>query len=168
MYRVLDTDLTNADRPIMAVVGTVGTVLPPGTYWLDWQFNGTLSSGPWQPPISILGVTTTGNAMQYTSTGWANLVDVGPQGLPFIIDGAASQCMMPEDIPWLSVSPDAGTTAGGGSTPVDVTFDATAVGVGTYNALLCVLSNDPDEPLVEVPVQMDVVIPVELMGISVE
>jgi len=31
-----------------------------------------------------------------------------------------------------------------------------------------VLSNDPDEPLVEVPVQMDVVIPVELMGISVE
>jgi hypothetical protein len=168
MYRVLDTDLTNADRPIMAVVGTVGTVLPPGTYWLDWQFNGTLSSGPWQPPISILGQTTTGNAMQYTSTGWANLVDVGPQGLPFIIDGAASECMMPEDIPWLSVSPDAGTTAGGGSTPVDVTFDATAVGIGTYNALLCVLSNDPDEPLVEVPVTMEVVIPVELMGISIE
>jgi len=75
---------------------------------------------------------------------------------------------MPEDIPWLSVSPDAGTTPGPGSTPVDVTFDATAVGVGTYNALLCVLSNDPDEPLVEVPVTMEVVIPVELMGISVE
>jgi len=109
------------------------------------------------------------NAIQYTSTGWAALLDgTYPQDLPFIIDGAASQCMMPEDIPWLSVSPDAGTTAGGGSTPVDVTFDATAVGVGTYNALLCVLSNDPDEPLVEVPVQMDVVIPVELMGISVE
>jgi hypothetical protein len=168
IYRVLDTGLLDTQRPVMAVVGTVGTVLPPGTYWLDWQFNGTLSSGPWQPPISILGQTTTGNAMQYTSTGWANIVDVGPQGLPFFIDGAASQCMMPEDIPWLSVSPDAGTTAGGGSTPVDVTFDATAVGVGTYNALLCVLSNDPDEPLVEVPVQMDVVIPVELMGISVE
>jgi hypothetical protein len=51
---------------------------------------------------------------------------------------------------------------------VDVTFDATVVGVGTYNALLCVFSNDPDEPLVEVPVTMEVVIPVELMGISVE
>jgi hypothetical protein len=34
--------------------------------------------------------------------------------------------------------------------------------------LLCVLSNDPDGPLVEVPVAMEVVIPVELMGISVE
>jgi hypothetical protein len=168
-YRVLEGTLTNTDRPIMAVVGTVGTVLPPGTYWLDWQFGGSASfSGPWQPPVTILGQTTTGNALQYTSTGWANLVDVGPQGLPFIIDGAASQCMMPEDIPWLSVSPTAGTTAAGGTTPVDVTFDATAVGVGTYNALLCVLSNDPDEPLVEVPVTMDVVIPVELMEISIE
>jgi hypothetical protein len=51
---------------------------------------------------------------------------------------------------------------------VDVTFDATSVGVGTYSALLCVLSNDPDEPIVPVPVTMEVVIPVELMGISVE
>ncbi len=61
-----------------------------------------------------------------------------------------------------------GRRPGGASTPVDVTFDATVVGVGTYNALLCVLSNDPDEPLVEVPVTMEVVIPVELMGISIE
>ncbi len=113
-YRVLEGTLTNADRPIMAVVGTVGTVLPPGTYWLDWQFNGTLASGPWAPPVTILGQTGKpgANALQYTSTGWAALLDVSyPQDLPFIIDGAASQCMMPEDIPWLSVSPDAGTTA---------------------------------------------------------
>jgi hypothetical protein len=147
-------------------------VLPPGTYWLDWQFGGSGSfSGPWAPPVTILGQTGKpgANALQYTSTGWAALVDgVYPQDLPFIIDGAASLCMMPEDIPWLSVSPDAGTTPGGASTPVDVTFDATAIGVGTYNALLCVLSNDPDEPLVEVPVTMEVVIPVELMGISIE
>jgi len=47
-------------------------------------------------------------------------------------------------------------------------FDATAVGVRTYEALLCVFNNDPDEPLVEAPVTMEVVIPVELMGISVE
>jgi len=171
IYRVLDTALTNADRPIMAVVGTVGTMLPAGTYWLDWQFNGTLSSGPWQPPISILGQTTTGNAMQYTSTGWANLTDTGtltPQGLPFIIDGTASACQAPSDIAWLSESPTAGTTAAGGTSPVDVTFDATVVGVGTYEALLCVFSNDPNEPIVEVPVTMEVVIPVELMGISIE
>jgi hypothetical protein len=82
--------------------------------------------------------------------------------------GTASECSSPAGVPWLSVSPDAGTTAPGGTTPVDVTFDATVVGVGDYSALLCRFSNDPNEPLVEVPVAMEVVIPVELMGISVE
>jgi hypothetical protein len=49
-----------------------------------------------------------------------------------------------------------------------VYFDSTGIPVGIYEANLCVVSNDPDEPLVEVPVTMEVVIPVELMGISVE
>jgi hypothetical protein len=170
-YRVLDTGLLDTQRPIMAVVAGVNTTLPAGTYWLDWQFDGTLASGPWAPPVTILGQTTTGNALQYTSTGWAAITDGGtltPQGLPFIVEGTSSSCYMPEDIPWLSVSPSAGTTPAGGTTPVDVTFDATATPIGSYEALLCVFSNDPDEPLVEVPVTMEVVIPVELMGISVE
>jgi len=54
IYRVLDTDLLNSQRPIMADTVTVGTVLPPGTYWLDWQTGGTLTSGPWAPPVTIL------------------------------------------------------------------------------------------------------------------
>jgi hypothetical protein len=40
--------------------------------------------------------------------------------------------------------------------------------VGTYDANLCLFSNDPDEPVIPVPVQMEVVIPVELMGFTVE
>ena len=171
IYRVLDTTMSDSTRPIMAVVAAVNTTLSAGTYWLDWQFDGTLSSGPWQPPITILGQTTTGDALQYTTTGWAAISDGGtltPQGLPFIVEGTSSNCYMPEDIPWLSASPTAGTTAPGGTIPVDVTFDATATPIGTYEALLCAFSNDPDEPLVEVPVTMEVVIPVELMGISIE
>jgi len=89
IYRVLDTDLLNTQRPVMTAVGAVNTVLPAGTYWLDWQVGGSLASGPWAPAVTILGQTTTGNAMQQTvSTGvWAAFVDVGPQGLPFIVDG---------------------------------------------------------------------------------
>jgi hypothetical protein len=75
---------------------------------------------------------------------------------------------VPSDYPWLSVNPTAGTTPAGGSSPIDVTFDSTGIAVGTYDALLCVVRNDPDEPIVEVPVTIEVVIPVELMGISVE
>lgn len=92
IYRVLDTALTDTARPIMANVVTVGTNLVAGTYWLDWQTGGTLSSGPWAPPISILNQTTTGDALQYdpATTAWSPLTDTGSgalQGLPFIVEG---------------------------------------------------------------------------------
>ncbi|NCU37224.1 T9SS type A sorting domain-containing protein, partial [Candidatus Falkowbacteria bacterium] len=37
------------------------------------------------------GETTTGNSIQHTSTGWAPLEDIGPQGLPFKIHGTGGQ-----------------------------------------------------------------------------
>ncbi len=77
-------------------------------------------------------------------------------------------CSNPSDLPWLSVAPDMGTNAPATNTVVDVTFDSTGLTVGIYEAVLCVLSNDPDEPIVQVPVTMDVLIPVELMSIDVE
>ena len=50
IYRVLDTDLLNSQRPIMESVVSVSPalVLSAGTYWIRWQAGGTLSSGPWQ------------------------------------------------------------------------------------------------------------------------
>ena len=69
IYRVLDTTLTDSQRPIMASMVTVNTFAAAGTYWLDWQSDGTLASGPWAPPVTILGQTTTGNANQYTAHG---------------------------------------------------------------------------------------------------
>ena len=88
IFRVLDTGLTNTQRPIMRQTVTVGTTLGPGTYWLDWAHTGSLASGPWQPPISIMGQTTTGNAMQRNGTTWGPALDgTFPQGFPFILNG---------------------------------------------------------------------------------
>lgn len=94
IYRTTDTDHTSVARPLMADVATVGVELGEGTYWLDWQTGGTLASGPWAPPISILGQSTTGNGLQYNpgTATWGALLDGGsatPQGLPFIIEGTA-------------------------------------------------------------------------------
>ena len=89
IYRVTDTTLTTTNRPVMANVATVGTTLAPGTYWVQWSTDGSLASGPWAPPITINGQTTTGNALQYT-TAWAAWTDTGTataQGLPFVING---------------------------------------------------------------------------------
>ena len=53
-------------------------------------------------------------------------------------------CTNPSNVPWLSVDPDNGTTVPDDNATVDVTFDSTGLAVGTYNANLCIFSNDPD------------------------
>ena len=68
----------------------------------------------------------------------------------------ATGCQAPGDVPWLSVSPLSGTTAAGPASEVTVTTDATGLDVGTYEALVCINSNDATDPLVEIPVSMTV------------
>ena len=91
-YRVLDTTLTNNQRPVMEVVMNTVTTLDEGTYWVDIQIGGTLASGPFCPPISVLGQTTTGNALQFDGTLWNPMNDTGTntqQGLPFVVEGTS-------------------------------------------------------------------------------
>ncbi len=95
IYRVFDTDLQNSERPVMLSVATFeesnAIHLFPGTYWLDWASGGEIISGPWTPFISILGQTTTGNALHLGYGGWEIWEDDGTlhptQGMPFILYG---------------------------------------------------------------------------------
>lgn len=91
---------TSSARQIAVSTVDVGVTLAPGTYWFDWQSDGSTTSGPWAPPITIKGQTTTGNAIQYTSA-WAALNDGGSntqQGLPFVILGSINAAA-PEVVP---------------------------------------------------------------------
>ncbi|MEI2689633.1 MAG: choice-of-anchor J domain-containing protein [Anaerolineae bacterium] len=82
------------------------------------------------------------------------VTDAGPSGnnsnyigidtVEYVSASEPDVCSAPANVPWLSVSPAAGTTAPGGNTPVTVTFDSTGLAAGTYNATLCIDSNDPD------------------------
>jgi hypothetical protein len=161
VYRYAENNVGNTQRPVMYVVGEAGVHLPTGTYWIDWQLAGSIASGPWQPPITIIGETTTGNALQLASTGWQPFEDGGistAQGAPFQLWGDPEfDCDDPADLSWLDVSPDSGTTPGGVTDQVEVTLDSTGVAPGTYMANLCILSNDPATPVVVVPVTMTVV-----------
>ena len=74
-------------------------------------------------------------------------------------DGAPV-CDVASDIAWASVAPDMGTTAPAGTETVVVTLDSTGLASGTYDGTLCVESNDPVTPLVEVPVTLTVEAPV--------
>ncbi|NWF49183.1 MAG: T9SS type A sorting domain-containing protein [Ignavibacteriaceae bacterium] len=90
IYRSIDTNPTASNRPIMVQTCNIGLALPAGTYWIEWMTNGSLSSGPWAPPITINGQTTTGNAKQNLNGTWGNAIDTGSgtqQGFPFILLG---------------------------------------------------------------------------------
>ena len=97
VYRALDTTLLDNARPIMANVVTIGTTLPPGTYWLDWFAGGTLASGPWAPPVTVLGQTATGNGMQsIAGAAFTPALDgTFQQDMPFVIEGTSSPCATP-------------------------------------------------------------------------
>lgn len=87
-----DTTGTNDERQVAAIVVEVNLTLAAGTYWLDWSCEGSTSSGPYMPPLTIPGVKITGNALQTNNDGinWVDANDFGTvtqQGFPFVIEG---------------------------------------------------------------------------------
>ncbi|MDW8478683.1 MAG: HYR domain-containing protein [Xanthomonadales bacterium] len=111
-------------RPIMTINGNAGVLLAPGTYWLDWQLGGTLTSGPWQPPVTILGQPGKpgANGLQFNpgTSSWQNFEDSGTgtprQDAPFVLDGEA--CTM-------SVPPNQTVPASATACSATVTFSPT-------------------------------------------
>ena len=103
IYRVTDTTSGATNRPIMANQATINTVLTEGTYYLDWMSGGTLGSGPWAPPITINGQTTTGDGLQsLAGAAYGPAIDTGSstvQGFPFIIMGTVQGGPIPETQP---------------------------------------------------------------------
>lgn len=92
VYRVLEDDQANTDRKISKVTATINNLtLSPGSYWVEYSLEGSGNSGPWAPPISVLGETNTGDALQKTTSGtWQAVIDSGvnePQGMPIQIYG---------------------------------------------------------------------------------
>ncbi len=119
---------------------------------------------PTDPGIFISADESTGTAQQtgYFQTDGGTWEELQPAGFPdyramFIRPQMlAAGCAAPTDVPWLSVTPTSGTTAGGSSSDVDVTADATGLTNGTYQAVLCLNSDDPQQPLIEIPYTLDV------------
>jgi len=64
-----------------------------------------------------------------------------------------------ESADWLSEYPETGSIPPGGSMDITVTFDATALVPHDYDANIIISSNDPENPVVTVPVDLAVVPP---------
>lgn len=93
-----------------------------------------------------------GHATLISPFGGSTLVEADAMAIAV----ASGPCATPSDIPWLSENPTSGTTPGGGNDPVTVTFDATSLSAGTYDANICVNTNDQNARQEAVPVTFNV------------
>ena len=155
IYRDAETSPGNTTRPVMTNTCSAGILLPAGTYWLDWQTGGTLASGPWAPPITVTGQTTTGNALQYNGSTWSQAQDTGtltPQGIPFTLydcsggGGCPTITIDPATLPaaTVGVAYSQTLTASGGTAPYtyEVTTGTLPAGL-TLNPDTGVISGTP-------------------------
>ncbi len=156
---------TGAGTPI-GPVGFDATSITGMDYdsWTGTMYMTAFGSTTFQAELRVVDVAT-GHT---TFVGVLGSVDPGDDVRLAWVAFRDPPCFSPSDVAWLSVAPENGTIAPGGTTQVDVTCDSTGVPVGVYEAVICVFSDDPDESLVLVPTAMEVLIPVELMSIDVE
>jgi hypothetical protein len=86
-----------------------------------------------------------------------NVAVEADEPLNWTITEAASNCSAPSDLTWVSVSQTTGTTPSGGSTAVEVRFSAADIEApDDGEGLLCVASNDTGEPVMAIPLHLDV------------
>ncbi|MBX3142959.1 MAG: hypothetical protein KF813_04325 [Trueperaceae bacterium] len=155
IYRASEADKTNATRPLMLnIVDIYDLYLPAGTYWLDVQIGGSTASGPFTPPVTVLGETTTGNALQFVGTteNWQPMVDSNTgaaQGMPFVLYGVDAELrIVQEDIPVPEVS------RGDSNVPVMAFYAGTTITTAVELTSLSVATVQADgvTPVVDSPV----------------
>ncbi len=95
-YRAREDAMSNTERPIYAIEATVNPPLnlASGTYWLDWQVGGILTSGPLAAFVTLLGQPGAPGANARwkggSASNWITARDSGnnvPQDLAFIVRG---------------------------------------------------------------------------------
>lgn len=81
-------------------------------------------------------------------------------GSNFFVDDVVLDVQAPicdsSDIPWASLDVSSGSTAPAAMDTVTVTFDSTGLADGEYTGTLCIETNDPLNPSVNVPLTMTV------------
>ena len=81
------------------------------------------------------------------------VANLGESPLDWEVDETGGSCALPT---WLSVDPDIGSVPGDDNQVIAVIVASGALDLGEHNATICLASNDPNTPLVMVPVTITV------------
>lgn len=156
IYRVRE-DAPDTSRPIMSVTANAPEMyLPAGTYWLDFAFTGSLVSGPWAPPVTVLDEVPAGNGLQFEAGGgtWNAVGDsaTGAQfDYPFVLRGVAASLELQAG----ATQPTGGTVARGAQGVPALAFSASTVvapGVNLTSLSVATLAADGSSPVASNPV----------------
>ncbi|MGB0384510.1 MAG: carboxypeptidase regulatory-like domain-containing protein [Ardenticatenaceae bacterium] len=151
-----DQSLTIASVPVSGTVPAGSTLVvelftPSGVADGNTFFVGSNNQGQTDPSYiraSFCGVSQPTNV---TNIGAANMQLV----MNVTGDISRGTCSA-SDIPWVSASPSAGTTAQGNTDEVTLLFNSTGLAAGRHSGQLCIQSNDPDQATVKIPVSLTV------------
>ncbi|RPE81328.1 S8 family serine peptidase [Vulcaniibacterium tengchongense] len=123
--------------------------LQPGKYWMTVHIDATFANRwAWYqsnqaaglPPLAVLPAS---------SAAWS---PIGSPGLAFEVSGLVA-C----GAPWLTaVTPASGTAQGAAAQTLTVAVSAAGLAPGRYRGRVCLASNDPNQPLLGVPVRLTV------------
>jgi hypothetical protein len=159
-------DITNNEITLDIVAATgSGVSLGAGRYWLviapsiDVTANGRWN---WSQGVGQENEAHLYDEGNFGGLDWTPFSGLGLSftDLAFRIEGTYTTietCDVVDDISWLSVSPASGTVAPDAFADSIITYDATGLTTGVYTSTLCINSNDMNNPLVMVPVEMTVV-----------
>jgi hypothetical protein len=99
--------------------------------------------------VTLVPGTSTDEILTISNTGTADL----DWNLFSDLDGT---CAAANTIPWLIVIDDEGTTPPSAVTNVTIGFSVSVPTEGDYTGSLCLASNDPDTPLINIPLTLTV------------
>ena len=145
------------------------------------QFEGRLQiinddpcQGPVQVPIEVTCTTESPEPHIGVTPEIVEVLTAGSAERMMTIDnlGTADLTWSLSESPpvdWLDLIPASGTTVPGDGTDVTLSFDATGLAPGAYAAQVQIDSNDPDDPVVYLPVALTVPAPdVDVTPVAVE
>jgi PKD repeat protein len=107
----------------------------------------------------IIASTSNDGTYEWTVTGSISeqcLIRISDPSTPSTYDNSNAVFRIYESVNWLSIDQNSGSLGQGASDNLTLTFDSAGLSSGAYNASIEISSNDPDEPVVSVPVTLTV------------
>lgn len=172
MGQIRETSMRRLSRPVrLLMIGAAMSIglLVPGHAVAAEVETPEISVSTEPSTFNFYGTASDGRTYVYASGDSGDHIEIGNVGagvLEWSIATSSAGCESPTEVPWVATSSSSGSVpAGGTSGEIFLDWHGTAdieLELGEHEVLFCVASNDPENPVVTVPLTLTIVEPHEL------